>query len=79
LLGTLRTVTTTGPDVTLFGRGTTMLVALQVVGVGAAKPLNVTVLVPWFAPKPLPLTVIGVIGPAFGEREDITGAGSTTK
>ena len=39
------TVTTTLPVVAAPGTGTTMLVALQLVGV-AAVPLNVTVLVP---------------------------------
>jgi hypothetical protein len=45
LLACPLTVTTTGPDVALAGTGTTMLVALQLVGV-AAVPLNVTVLDP---------------------------------
>jgi hypothetical protein len=55
-----------------------MLVELQLVGVAAA-PLNVTVLVPWLVPKPAPAMVIGVSGPASGEREEMTGAGSTVK
>jgi hypothetical protein len=45
LLATPPTVTTTLPLVAPFGTGTTMLVALQLVGVPAV-PLNVTLLVP---------------------------------
>ncbi len=45
LLATPPTVTTTFPVVAPVGAGTTMLVALQLVGVPAV-PLNVTVLVP---------------------------------
>jgi hypothetical protein len=56
LLATLATVTTTFPVVAPVGTGTTMPVALQLVGV-AAVPLNVTVLVPCVAPKPVPATV----------------------
>jgi len=50
LLAKPLTVTTTFPDVAEAGTGTTMLVALQLVGV-AAVLLNVTVLVPCEAPK----------------------------
>src|SRR6185295_4189780 len=50
------TLTTTAPDVAAAGTGTTMLVALQLVGV-AAVPLNVTVLVPRVAPKFAPVNV----------------------
>lgn len=50
LLATPPTVTTTFPEVAPIGTGTTMLVALQLVGV-AGVPLNVTVLVPCVAPK----------------------------
>jgi hypothetical protein len=39
-----------------------MLVALQLVGVPAV-PLNVTVLVPWVAPKFAPVIVTGVPTP----------------
>ena len=56
LLATPPTVTTTFPVVAPFGTGTTMLVALQVVG-EAAVPLKVTVLVPWEAPKFRPAMV----------------------
>src|SRR5260221_112715 len=55
-LDTLDTVTTTFPVVAPVGTGTTMLVALQLVGV-AVVPLNLIVLVPCVAPKPVPLTV----------------------
>ncbi len=54
LLATPPTVTTTFPVVAPLGTGTVMLVALQLVGVPAV-PLNVTVLVPWVAPKFVPV------------------------
>src|SRR5947199_227966 len=57
LLATLFTVTTTFPVLAPLGTGTTIEVVLQLVGV-AAVPLNLTVLVPWVAPKPLPVIVI---------------------
>jgi hypothetical protein len=53
LLAMLTTVTTTLPVVAPLGTGTTMDVALQLVGV-AVVPLNFTVLLPCVAPKPLP-------------------------
>ena len=53
------TVTTTLPVVAPEGTGTTMLVALQLVGV-AAMPLNVTVLDPCEAPKFVPVMVTDV-------------------
>lgn len=53
------TVTTALPEVAPAGTGTTMLVALQFVGV-ARVPLNVTVLDPCVAPKLVPLMVTGV-------------------
>jgi len=56
LLATPPTVTTTFPVVAPAGIGTTMLVALQLVGVAAA-PLNFTVLVPCVAPKFAPAIV----------------------
>jgi hypothetical protein len=59
LLATPPTVTTTLPLVAPVGTGTTILVSLQLVGVPAV-PLNVTVLVLWVPPKPLPLTVTEV-------------------
>src|SRR5215472_17166866 len=56
LLARPPTVTTTLPLVAPVGTGTTMLVALQLVGV-AATPLNETVLVPCDAPKFDPVMV----------------------
>src|SRR6185369_13088406 len=56
LLATPPTVTTTFPVVAPAGTGTTMLVADQVVGV-AVVPLKVIVLVPFVAPKLVPVTV----------------------
>jgi hypothetical protein len=62
------TVTTTLPVVAPAGTGTTMLVALQLVGV-ASVPLNVIVLAPWVAPKFVPVTVTDVpTGPEVGLR-----------
>src|SRR6266849_3821289 len=59
LLATPPTVTTTGPVVAPLGTGTTMLAALQLVGV-AAVPLNLTVLVPCVAPKLAPASVTAI-------------------
>src|SRR5260370_14898844 len=56
LLAAPPTLTTTFPVVAPAGTGTTMLVALQLVGV-AVIPLNVAVLVPCVAPKFAPLSV----------------------
>jgi hypothetical protein len=54
------------PFVAPLGTGATMLVALQLVGV-AIIPLNVTVLVPWDAPKLVPVIVTDVpTGPVIG-------------
>jgi hypothetical protein len=68
LLATPPTVTTTFPVVAPAGTGTTMLAALQLVGV-AVTPLNFTVLVPCVAPKFVPLIVTCVpTGPDDGFR-----------
>jgi hypothetical protein len=70
LLATPPTVTTTftHSPATPVGTGTTMLVALQLVGV-ASTPLNVTVLAPFVDPKFTPDIVTDVpAGPAVGER-----------
>ena len=68
LLAAPPTVTTTGPDVAPAGTGTTIEVALQLVGV-VGVPLNVTVLVPCVEPKFDPLMVTGVpIDPDSGDR-----------
>jgi hypothetical protein len=73
LLASPPTVTTTFPEVALEGTGTTILVALQPVG-DAATPLNVTVLVPWVAPKLEPEMVTEVPnGPDVGLRLEIPG------
>jgi len=78
-LGTPLTVTTTLPVVAPVGTGTTIEVALQLVGV-AAVPLNVTVLVPWVAPKFVPLIVTGVPSPADdGDRLLMAGVANTVK
>src|SRR5262252_1934359 len=50
LLDTPFTMTTTGPVVAVEGTGTVMLVSLQLDG-DAARPLKVTVLVPWALPE----------------------------
>src|SRR5258706_8818205 len=68
LLASPPTVTITLPVVAPVGTGTTMLVADQLVGV-AAVPLNVTVLLPCVAPKPVPAIVTAAAtGPLVGER-----------
>src|SRR5262249_30590197 len=74
LLASPPTVTTTLPVVAPAGTGTTMLVADHVVGV-AAVPLNVTVLVPFVAPKFVPLIVTEVpTGPLVGASLVMLGA-----
>src|SRR5437763_10023235 len=79
LLGCVPTSRVTGPVVAPSGTGTTMLVALQVVG-GIATPLSRTVLVPWVAPKVVPVMVIAVPdAPAVGKRLVMTGGGDTVK
>src|SRR5438093_11612638 len=78
LLATPPTVTTTFPVVAPLGTGTTILVALQLVGV-AAIPLNVTVLVPWLAPKLAPVIVTDVPRtPDVGFRPVMLGGGTVT-
>ena len=73
LLATPPTATTTFPVVAPVGTVTTMLVALQLVGV-ATVPLNVTVLVPCVAPKFVPVIVTEVpTVPEFGLRLVIFG------
>jgi hypothetical protein len=78
LLATPPTVTTTLPVVAPAGTGTTMLVALQLVGV-AAVPLNVTALVPCVAPKFAPLIVTEAPTiPDVGFKPVMLGAGTVT-
>jgi hypothetical protein len=74
-LATPLTVTTTLPVVAPGGTGTTIDVVLQLVGV-AGMPLNVTVLVPWVAPKFVPV-IVTVVPTALdaGDRLVMLGAG----
>jgi hypothetical protein len=70
LLAKPPTLTTTlaGPAITPVGMGTTMLVAVQLLGV-PLMPANETVLVPCVAPKLVPVMVTDVpTGPDVGER-----------
>jgi hypothetical protein len=79
LLARPLTVTTMLPVVAPAGTGTTMLVADQLVGV-AVVPLNVIVLVPFVAPKFVPVTVTAVpTGPLVGDRLVSVGATFTVK
>src|SRR5205823_3770420 len=55
LLAVPNTVTTTVPVVAPAGTDTVMLVALQALAAAAVVPLNLTVLVPWVAPKLVPV------------------------
>src|SRR6266571_3218938 len=67
-------MTRTPPVLARLGTGTTMFVALQLVGVAVAPP-NVTVLVPCVAPKFVPVIVTNApTGPEVGERLAIVGA-----
>jgi hypothetical protein len=78
LLARPATVTTTFPVVAPEGTVTPMLVAFQPVTV-AAVPLKVTVLLPWVAPKFVPLMVTAVpTPPELGVRLVILGADATT-
>jgi hypothetical protein len=71
------TVTTTFPLVAPAGIETTMRVADHDVG-AAVVPLNVMVLVPWVAPKLVPLMVTTVpTGPLDGETLVMTGGAIT--
>jgi len=78
LLAVPPTVTTTLPVVAPVGTGTTMLVALQLVGV-AVVPLNFTVLVPFVEPKFVPVIVTDAPTRAdVGFKLVILGAGVVT-
>jgi hypothetical protein len=69
LLLTPPTATTTFPVVAPVGTWVTIWVALQLVIVVAAVPLNATVLVPCVEPKPVPVIVIeDPTSPDVGER-----------
>src|SRR4029077_13063950 len=77
LLVTPPTVTVTLPVFAPLGTGTTMLVALQLVGV-AAVPLNITVLDPCVPPKFVPVIVTDTpTGPELGLRFVMFGDGIT--
>jgi len=72
-LATLDTVTTTFPVVAAVGTGETILVSLQLVGVEVV-PLNLIVLVPWVAPKFVPVMVTeSPTMPEVGDRVAIPG------
>jgi hypothetical protein len=61
-------VTVMGPVVAPVGTATMMAVLLQLVGV-ASVPLKLTVLLPWVAPKLIPLMVTDVpTGPELGDK-----------
>jgi hypothetical protein len=75
LLGCPPVTTVTLPVVVPLGTGTTMLVALQLVGV-AVVPLKNTLLVPCVAPKFIPVIVTDVpTEPEVGERPVIVASG----
>jgi hypothetical protein len=79
LLACPPTETTTLPVVAPMGTLTVMLLALQVLAVPAETPLNVTVLLPWLAPKLDPAIVTELpIAPEVGFRLAIAGAGIVT-
>lgn len=75
LLAVPLTVTTTFPLVARDGTEATMLVVdQQVPHTVAVVPLNLTVLVPWVAPNPLPVIVTAPpIGAEAGDKLPITG------
>jgi hypothetical protein len=76
-LDTPLAVTTTLPVVAPAGTVTAIDAALQLAGV-AATPLNVTVLVPWVAPKFAPVIVTGAPTAAEdGDKLVMPGVGST--
>src|ERR1035437_4876126 len=76
-LATPFTVTTRLPEVAPTGTGTTIDVALQLVGV-AGVPLNVTVLAPWLAPKFVAVIVTGAPTAAEGGGR-VGGGGGANK
>jgi hypothetical protein len=72
-------VTTTFPVVAPSGTGVTILVSLQLEG-EASAPLKATLLVPWDAPKLVPVIVTNVpTAPEFGDRLVMLGGGITAK
>ena len=78
LLAMLLTVTMALPVVAPTGTGTSMLVSLQADGVPVV-PLNVTVLVPWVAPKFAPVIVtVAPTGPCVKPSKERVGPGDVT-
>ena len=78
LLATPLTVTTTLPVVAPEGTVATIDIALQLVIVVAAVPLNFTVLVPCVEPKFVPVIVTDApTAPVVGDRLVMLGVGST--
>ena len=76
-LATPLTVTTTLPVAAPFGTGTRCWSRSNSVGV-AVVPLNFTVLVPWVAPKLVPVIVTGApTAPQVGDRLVMLGAATT--
>src|SRR5438270_925596 len=73
-------VTVIGPIVALVGTWTVIKVALQLEAAAASTPLNLTVLVPWLAPKfvPVMLTTVPTTPPP-GVNEVTVGGGRTVK
>jgi hypothetical protein len=75
LLATPFSVTTTLPVVAPVGTGTTIFAPAQLVG-EPGVPLKVTVLLPWVAPKLVPVTVTDVpTGPVVGDSLVMLGVG----
>src|SRR5437868_5417381 len=76
LLAAEPTVTMTLPVVAPFGTVTAMLDALHPDPVKLAEvPLNLTVLLPWVAPKLLPeMTTVVPTDPELGDKDEIVGA-----
>jgi hypothetical protein len=80
LLARPPTVTTTFPLVAPLGTATVMLPALQLETAPALVPLKLTVLVPWLAPKLLPVMVTAVpTGPEAGFSAVMLGTGRIVK
>jgi hypothetical protein len=80
LLARPPTFTTTFPLVAPLGTATVMLPALQLETAPALVPLKVTVLVPWLAPRLLPVMVTAVpTGPEAGFSAVMLGTGRIVK
>src|SRR5258708_916649 len=78
LLVTPPETTFTPPVIAVAGTMATIWESLQLTieATGGVPALNTTVLLPWVAPKPLPLICTWVpVGPLDGEMEPITGLG----